>query len=162
MFDEDNADSSAQIIGKLLKIDATVLQKLATHADAVVERNKKSAYREMEVEEGNPVVPNPWILLKNTFRAAVNLWVSSYQPSHILYPTYHEAAWGRDGMPCNLPVRTRTSISPEMAEAAVFYVERNKAEIMDKAGITDKELRELRIFARKAGMGVGQSMAVHP
>ena len=164
MLDANDTYYPGHVIGKLMQIDGNVLQKLLFHADAVVERHKKGSYRGMEVEEGNPVVPNPWILLKNVFRGAANLTIASYQPTHIIYPSPHPVpdSWGQVGILSGWPMRTKITISAELAEAAVFYIERDRDGIMNKSGITARELQDLRIFAGFAATDTHPSKAVLP
>lgn len=162
MFDEENAVYPVHVIGKLVKIDPGVVDKLLLHADALVERKRQASYYEFEREEGNPIVPNPWVLLKNSYRAAANFVIAAHRPTHVLMPTYHEGAWGRDGMSCLLPVRTQITISRELAEAAVFYIERNQEEIVRKAGITAQELIDLRRFSGGVETSAPSPMAIRP
>ena len=164
MFDEENTVYPVHVIGKLLNIDPRVLDKLLSHADAVVERYKKAAYQDMEEEEGNPIVPSPFILLKNAFRAVSNFMVSSYRPTHILYPNYQRVPepWGHAGIASGFPIRTKISISAELAEAAVFYIERNEEEIMRKAGITAQELNDLRRLSGSAHAQTPPPLEIRP
>lgn len=164
MFDEENTVYPAHVIGKLLQIDPRALDKLLSHAEAVVERYKKAALLDMIEEEGNPLVPNPFVLIRNTFRAVSNLMVSNYRPTHILYPNYQRVPepWGHPGVASGFPIRTKITISTELAGAAVFYIERNQEEVMRRAGITAQELNDLRRFSGAVDAPLPPPLEIRP
>lgn len=162
-MDESDTYYPGCVVGKLEAIDPDILTRLRRDADRLLEKYKETLYFRMKEEEGNPFVPNPFILLENAFRAAANLGINAfYKPAHINYPDLNPIPnpYGREMMIVAFPVYTKIRVMPRLAEAAIAYIDRDRDAIMEAAGITFTELRDLRAYARSEGMET--LMAVKP
>lgn len=162
MYDDNDTIYPGHVIGKLLTIDENILPKLIAQADILLDRKRESMRFRLDVEEGNPVIPNPVILFGNIFKAAANKVLDYYEPPHILNPVTRTVpdSWGHPGVLSGYKIYTKRRISPIMAEAIVAYIERDKENVMARAGITVQELRDLRQYVVSGR--VDRGIEIHP
>ncbi len=149
MYDDNDTIYPGRVIGKLLKIDENILSKLNEQADALLDRKRETMRFRLKAEEGNPAVPNPLVFFGNIFRAAANRVLDYYEPPHILHPVTRNFPdrWGHPGALSDYAIYSKRRISRIMAEAILTYIERDKDNVMTRAGITMKELQDLRQYA---------------